>query len=459
MIETENCISANDFTAEADDSAMIQSAIDTAKRTGAKSVVIAHRNARTGECIWRITRTIFLPSDFTLILHDAHLRMADGVICPMLCNCNVGSPYGNTQEGRQRNIHIRGFGAAVLDGGEPNGLSEFTMLKNGFPNIVENLTIFFHNVENFTIENIRIIDQRWWAIALMFCARGRIENIRFELTRHSLDSYAQWRNQDGIDLRVGCNNITIRAILGEVGDDLVAMTALTFPEFEALNMVDGESTDIHDILIEDIRGITNMCAIVRMLNHFGHRIYNITMRDITEISRPGRENKTQMAIRIGDPIGAYYRDDPAKRVRHGEIFNIHIENLSTRALSAIAICGTIRNFSARNIYLRDDGQHICTIGGFSLNLQPFIFLPARQKEIDAFHLVPDDKPVPTIIENFRLENIHYAAQSAHSTAEGALLLFHETEIRKAEIFHVCNDSDLPIFAYSGNCHGTVNIHD
>lgn len=455
MIDNCGYVSANTFSTAQDDSAMIQSAIDTAENSGARSVIIPRHNCRTGENIWIISRTVLIPSDMTVILDDAHLRMADNVMCQMFRNSNAHTQFGNTKEGRQRNIRIVGRGDAVLDGGNPNGLSEFTTMKNGLPHISENLTIYLHNVDGFSIENLHIVDQRWWAIALMFCENGRIEKMRFELTRHSIESHAQWRNQDGIDLRIGCRNITIQSVTGEVGDDLIALTALKGVHFEMKELVEDTSTDIHDILIQDVRGITNMCAMIRLLNHYGNRIYNITMRDIAEISRPGIENKTQMAVRIGDTVPEYYGKTPSNCIKHGEIFNIHIENLHTRALTAIIICGTIKNFSARNIHVLNDGQNVILFGGFDVNYAPFIFLPERQDEIDKFCLLPN--LTPTILENVLVENVYHSAVSTVSGEPKALFRFFETDIRNVEIRNICTDSGVPIVEYTGDCRGNAEI--
>ena len=446
-------VSANDFADAADDSEMIQCAIDAAARSGIRTARVPSVNARTGASVWIIARTLLLPSHLTLVLDHAHLRMADGVVCQMMRNSNALVPEGNDPAGRQRGIRIVGIGDAVLDGGEPNGLSEFTSDKNGFPNVSENLTLYLHNVEDFVIENLRIVDQRWWAIALMYCEHGRIERIRFELTRHAIDSHAPWRNQDGIDLRVGCAHIAIREISGETGDDLIALTALKSEYFEVRQHVAGLSTDIHDIVIEGVRGVTNMCALIRLLNHFGHRIYNIVIRDILEISRPGIENKTQMAIRIGDTCTAYYRNDPELRLRHGEIFNIHIENLFTRALTAIITCGSIKNLTARNIHLLEDGQQVYVCGGFDVNRQPFIFLPSRQDEIDACRLL--SSCYPTIAENVLIENVYVTASGAVSESAGARFRFCESELRNVVVRNVRAEGDGPLVEFSGNCMGKV----
>ncbi len=72
-------------------------------------------------------------------------------------------------------------------------------------------------MDGFSVTGLTVRDQRWWALMFLECANGRIADITSELTRHAQDSYARWRNQDGIDLRVGCHDIVIEDICGETG--------------------------------------------------------------------------------------------------------------------------------------------------------------------------------------------------------------------------------------------------
>lgn len=69
-----------------DDSFTIQTLIDRAYESKENKAVIPRINPRTGEDLWEINKTIFLPSDFTLVLDSCHLRMADDVYCNMFCN-------------------------------------------------------------------------------------------------------------------------------------------------------------------------------------------------------------------------------------------------------------------------------------------------------------------------------------------------------------------------------------
>lgn len=94
------------------DSLTIQTAIDRACERNENKIVIPRVNARTGETLWELQETIVLPSDFTLILDNCHLRMADGVYCNMFCNKNAYAEEGE----EQKNIAIIGIGNVVLDG-------------------------------------------------------------------------------------------------------------------------------------------------------------------------------------------------------------------------------------------------------------------------------------------------------------------------------------------------------
>ncbi|MDD4537476.1 MAG: glycosyl hydrolase family 28 protein [Lentisphaeria bacterium] len=368
---------------------------------------------------YEIAETIVLPSDTTLILDGCHLRMQDGVVCRMFQNAGA--------EGH--NIHIEGRGGAVLDGGLPNGLDEFTSCKDGHPHVSENLVIFFDNVSDFSVTGLTIRDQRWWAMAFMFCERGRIENIRFELTRHQLDSYARWRNQDGIDLRVGCSDMIIRNITGETGDDMIALTALRSPFFEQRYTHPGRSLAIHHVLIENVRGVTNQCALIRLLSHFGQQIHDIVIRNVEETGVPGKTNQTQMAIRIGDRIPPYYRRDEANAQQFGDIHDIRIENLTTRALTAIVTADSVKDVFVKGVHLVGDGQSVWCSGGWLINLQPFIYLPEREAEVRGSTLTINVNN-PVIAENVRIEDVVCTAQPNQPVP---LFRFNRTEFRHCAI--------------------------
>ena len=128
---------------------------------------------------WEIDTAIRLPSDFTLILQDCHLRMADGCFSNMFVNEHHGTKLGRTHNGTDHNIAVIGKGRAILDGGEYNGLSESTQMRDGMPPIWKNNLLLFTNVDGFRIENLSCRNQRWWALNFLYCAHGYIGNIDF----------------------------------------------------------------------------------------------------------------------------------------------------------------------------------------------------------------------------------------------------------------------------------------
>ena len=98
---------------------------------------------------WEIDREIRLPSDFTLILRDCHLRMADGTFDNMFRNEGCGDVLARQAGSEDRNIRILGVGEAILDGGEYNGLSERNAGRDGRPPMYVNNLLLFVNVEGF----------------------------------------------------------------------------------------------------------------------------------------------------------------------------------------------------------------------------------------------------------------------------------------------------------------------
>ena len=364
----------NQFPFETD-SQRIQAAVDAAVETGCFRVVIPSENQRTGQRQWIIDKTILLPSNMHIEIDNAHLRMADGVMCRMFQNTNAGTELATKPEGLQENIVIRGRGCALLDGGNHNGLREDTYGKNGMPSIYENLTIFFHNVRNFRIEGLTIRDQRWWSMAMTFCWEGVISDICFEITDkawrkgHPLNPTHPWRNQDGIDLRCGCHDIEIRNITGETGDDVIALTALgehgTNPNrLEDAFYCEHLTSDIYNVTIRNIKAFCNHCAIVRLLCHFGNKIHHIRIENVVddtpdESPIPVSEGqRTACCIKLGE--NGYHRNDPQLKCQHGDLSDISIHCVRSNALSAVNFNCSVRNCEIRDIYVAEKGRSALT---------------------------------------------------------------------------------------------------
>ena len=367
----------NDFTAATDDGC-IQLAIDEASRTGCNRVIIPGFNKRRGAYIWIIENTILLPSHMEVVIDGAHLRMADGVMCQMFRNSNAMTALCKTPEGHQTGIIIRGVGNATLDGGKHNGLREDNSGKDGMPLVYNNLTIYLHNVSDFRVEGLHIRDQRWWAIACAFCWDGVFDNLHFAITDHSYrkghpdwDNHP-WRNQDGVDLRIGCHDIQIRNITGETCDDIVALTALGNPgsgRFEDVYRCEHLSADIRNVTIRNITGYCNHCAMVRLLTHFGNRLYNITIDGVVDASPDDHSVVVNEGVRsaVGVKVGeyGYHKGDLANLVKLGEMKNISISNVFSNGYCGVDMNAAVENVTIRDVFVGEKGRHAVSVARIS----------------------------------------------------------------------------------------------
>ncbi|MBQ5821269.1 MAG: hypothetical protein IIW31_08550, partial [Clostridia bacterium] len=259
------------------DSASIQCAVDLAAALGIHSVTVPRLNERTGEPIWNLDRAVILPSEMEIVLDNCHLRQADGSFDNLFRNFENPESEGHTASEQMRNIVIRGVGNAVLDGGVHNGLTQKNSLKDGMPHISRNSLIFLYNLRDFVLEGFELRDHRYWAVNLIHAERGRLSDLR-------LNGQCDCRNQDGIDLRVGCSNLIIERITGQTGDDVIALSAIGNSENEASMAgrfpVAGHDEDIHDIIIRDVIATSVECTVVALRNSDGRKIYNVTMENL-----------------------------------------------------------------------------------------------------------------------------------------------------------------------------------
>lgn len=344
------------------DSQRIQAAVNEASRTGCNKVVIPSFNTRTGTNLWEIEKTILLPSHMYVEINNAHLRMADDVFGQMFRNANALMPLGTVAEGEQEDIVIQGVGRALLDGGKHNGLREKNPVEGHI--MADNLTILLHNVKNFKIDGLTVRDQRWWAICFAWARQGVVSNIRFELTGKCIRGSKEypWKNQDGIDLRVGCHDILIENISGETGDDTVALTALAFEgsrSFENLYRCRHLSSDIYNVQIHNINTYNNHCAMVRLLCHNRNKIYNIDINgivDATPDDQPLEVNdgqRTGNCVKLGDH--GFRSAGEELQCKLGEMSDISVSNVYSKALSAVTINCAVKNVFVRNIFVGKQG--------------------------------------------------------------------------------------------------------
>ena len=305
-----------------------------------------------------IDTAIPLPSDFTLILEDAHLLQASGTYANIFTNEHCYTTLGKTVAGTDKNISIIGRGEAILDGGEYNGLSERTHLKDGRPPIWKNNQILFTNVDGFRIEGIRCQNQRWWAINLVYCRDGYLGNIDVcsddtaidergnEYHTLSQDRYDDIRvkNSDGIDLCVGCHDIIIENVTSFTEDDTIALTGLPW-RLEDEFRVEELPTDICNVKIKNVRSAA-FCTIVRLLNQGGIKLHDISIDGVYDTSdTTAKMDEGLYAVRIGDTHLYSTRHSTAD-----ETYGIRINNVHGRGRYAIALAGEIDKLEMSDIH-------------------------------------------------------------------------------------------------------------
>ena len=345
------------------DAERIRHAVDAAHAAGC-AVRIPRVNERTGEERWIIDETVYLPSDTEILFDDAHLMLADGCFCNMFA-----ARGGSTADAALHNITLRGRGNACLDGGHYNGLSERNCNQAGRPHVCVNTTLLFANVKQLVVEDLTLARQRWWAITNVGVRHARFSRIRFaaELSRideegvhhpnewptHIREMYV--KNADGIDLRIGCSDILIEDISGFTGDDTVALTALGGFERHLGLFPEGLSPDIHDVTVRRIRSEVFGCVSVRLLNHNGNKLYNVTVEEITNLNTDGIR-RAHAAVSIGDKNYAQALSAP------GETHHITVRTVRAAAERGVSLCRALQDSVIEDV--------ICTGGIAAVAVRP-----------------------------------------------------------------------------------------
>ena len=332
-----------------DDAVSIQNAIDAAAEAGVNKVVIPRYNKRTDSVVWTITATIRIPSDMTLVFDNCYLQLAQGYVGQMFTNSHSCSEEGKLIAGEQTNIRILGKGEAVLDG----GITEEKDTESG--NVWDRTLLYFHNVRNFTVDGLRVIDQRGWGLCFMYCAYGKVSNIEF-------DAKGNVPNQDGIVLRCGCHDLTVENITGYAGNDVVALAAVAGQQMEVPYSVMGHSVDVRNIIVRNIKATTRGGAnIVSLFNQDGLVLYNILIEHVSDISTAYADKRPFSAVRIGGKK----EEVNVREVLHGETKNITVSNVFTRARYGVAVSATLADSLIESLHVHDDGEvavGVCPVG-------------------------------------------------------------------------------------------------
>lgn len=330
---------------------IIQKEIDTAVLEGRHEITLTGR--------YEVEDAIVIPSHFTVRLKDCHLRQKDGVYANIFTNASTVQNE-RTVEKRDYDIHIIGEGNAILDGGAFNGLTERNFCEKGI-SMQKNHLIFFTNLENFSISGLHLMNQRYWSVNLTYCSFGTVRDV--EITAddsilyvdgerdYSIDyrglcakHLPMLRNADGIDVRLGCHDILIENITGFTEDDTVAITGLP-GRMPSPHAVEGLSSDIYNVTVRNVRS-SSWCAIIRLLNQGGIKLYNILVDGVVDTSKGSPHmNRGLFAVRIGDRRLYSTRHSTAE-----ETFNIVVRNVFSRAETLVDLAGSINGCVVENVF-------------------------------------------------------------------------------------------------------------
>ena len=312
---------------------------------------------------YEIVSAIRIPSDFTLMLEDCHLIMADDTYDNMFINEHHDTEIGTTLAGRDKNIAIIGNGNVILDGGKYNGVSETNWKQLGLPHLSKNNLILFTNVDGVEIGNLACHNQRWWAIDFIYCANGHVHDVSFKSNDMAIDPegnvyYGLFRdryedvvvkNADGIDLRQGCHNFLIENISGFTQDDTVALTNLNGIN-ERKYHAEGLSSDICNVTIRHIHS-SAYCTNVRLLNQGELKLHDITIEDVYDTSADCPHlDHGRYAIRVGDADHMYGQ-------RHStadETYNISLKKIRGRGQAVLHLAGQIGNLTIEDVEAMGD---------------------------------------------------------------------------------------------------------
>ena len=398
----------NDFKCGGSDSERINRAI---RESDDGFVVIPRRisDAEPERDWWLLDEAILLPSDTTVILHDCRIKLSDRCRDNFFRSANCGLGVEDIKP--LSNIHIVGEGRVVLEGADhPRSTGDSSKhirrtsphdpdvwmervywltdgekaakKEPGFWDIHNNtygtdwdspteshvgdwrnIGILFASVQNFSIENITLKDYHAWGISLEDCGFGEICRIDLDarMARVIDGVNENIENQDGVDIRNGCHDITITDITGVTGDDVVALTAIATKPGAAIHPSGGLCTthvmhddfsrrdrDIHNIIIRNVRAYSTLCCTIRLLPAEAH-IYNIIIDGIIDtIPDAGHEHHGCLLL-LGEGDGGY-GNNPVDGMR-----GLSVSNLigSKRTKNVICVAGYVVDSAFTNIINRN----------------------------------------------------------------------------------------------------------
>lgn len=346
---------------------------------------------------WLLDRAILLPENTTVILRSCTIKLSDRCRDNFFRSANCGMGIGYPE--KIRNIHIRGEGISILHGADhPRATGDGSkILANPCPYLTEDLCrladwvpedrkksgklvfadthdhsygtdvgakgewpkgdwrgigILLANVEEFSIENIRIVDAHGWCISLEACTHGSIRRIDFDNRMcKEIDGMLQnMENQDGIDLRPGCHHIIISDITGRTGDDVIALNCATRNEVEpggahSTHVMDSDwsrrERDIHDIIIRNVVAESSLCYVIRLLTGRS-KMWNVIIDGVIDTAPADRERFGGIVIGCAK-YGVVEPDS---------IFNVTLSNVILNSRNGIVLKSYLKDSLISNVINR-----------------------------------------------------------------------------------------------------------
>ena len=379
------------------DSERINAAVRDAHKFGGR-VRISRRkpDAVSDRDYWLLDSSILLPGDTVLIISNCRIKLSDRARDNWIrsANCVIGKPEVEWIS----NLHIIGEGTAVLEGADhPRSTGDSSKIlrteKFGM-NVIKdgkviretygtdegkdgenqygdwrNIGILLARVTDFSVRNLTLKNAHCWAVSLEYCRRGQVRELNFQANENPIidGKQVKWLNQDGLDLRNGCRDITIENITGHSGDDLIALTAIGSKPRRAGQIVsthfcggdpDIREQDVFNISIRNIRGYSaGGYMIVRFLNQCGVRMHDIMLDGVLDTSPEG--HVCNAAVKLGD----VNYGGPAQV---GETARFKINNIQTHARCAIRLGAPLADSMISNVLMfrsRQDSELIGYHGG------------------------------------------------------------------------------------------------
>ena len=277
-----------------------------------------------------------------------------------------------------------------------------------YPSMLRNIPIFLHNVRDFEVRGIRFIDARYWAVTLMYCRWGRVSELDFRM-------YGTLENQDGLNLRIGCEYITVENITGITGDDTVALTALPLKSDQSAGglIVKGKTVDIHHVTVRNIISASHGNHLLRFLNEFGAKIYDVTVTDIKDTGEA-----VSGATVIFGTTDPYLMKTPHAM---GDFRNITVKNVVSYAQRALDLCEPCENLLIENVMMGAGtemgirfrknfvAKNVC--------LRDIVLAPTERADCFADTFCPPEAVTDLRLERVRVENVQYLYRGISLSAQ------------------------------------------